>query len=528
MFSIRNITKNWDNILALIFFIFLQNLSNSQAQNTLLSGKDEIEFPLRTGERLDPVHPIYCKVANEMGIMYIDYANKDLVFRTLTGTKDSVRNIKLYNYQFVQNFLLLENGDGIFAMNANYFGGNHNKCLLLYNSDNVLLDTIDARIPKIEKFKDQRPRDSTYFSVFTYSSILFNHIDSSIYVPITPYAKFFVSKNNRDLLVFMKVFFSKKGIKPTPIIIRDFWVSSDSILFPLDIKFPRTVETEKYIYIGFGHTPNLYRLNKKNHRIKLIEVKSELIEMYPYTKGDYSSDRYGTILNYKNIYFDAANNCFIRTVVLPVGENDNPIYMNYRSTLIQKIKPNGHIIWEKELPFGFTNEMLIIEGDYWFYNRYESERKKSLVYSKYVGSEKVTNLVTENDAGILPYIEHFTNTSSDGDYLIIPLDNSCSSCLQQLESFIKLHADLLYNDAIKIVFITQYEDKISTFFSNLDMENEHRSNWIFDLDNTIKEYEKLWVNPRFIQIRNNNVEYDEIYDPAELIDLFSTLRKYCN
>ncbi|MBI1183232.1 hypothetical protein GC194_03095 [bacterium] len=520
--------KQGIKIVTILFIGFCQNISILQAQNTLLSEMDVLEFPLRERERLDPVHPVYCNFADVMGIMYIDYANKDLVFRTLTGGKDSVRNIKFYNYQFVQNFLLLENGQALFAMNANYFGGNHNKCLLKYSSNNVLLDTIDANIVEIEKFRDRRSRDSFYFSVFTYSDILLHAMDSAVYVPVTPYTEFFAPKSNRDLVVFMKVHFSKQAIEPTPIVLRDFWSLSDSILFPMDLKFPRTEETDRFIYFGFGFTPDLYRLNKKNQRIKTIKVHTNLNELYPNKAGDYTDDRYGTMLNYRNIYYDKENNWFVRTVLLPVDDSANPIYQNYRSTLIQKIKPNGKVIEERELPFGFTDQMLVINSEYWFYNRYESERKKSLVFAKYMESANEIPLKTDSEIGILPYIQQITFGNVDGNYLLIPLDNSCSSCLVQLEALINKHIEMMHNDKLKIVFITQYEDRINTFFSTLKIENERRDNWLFDVDNTIKSYEKLWVNPRFMQVEQGEVVFDEIYNPLQLYDLFDVLLRFCD
>ncbi len=502
--------------LGCLFMLFL--LLSCKSQNVTiidLQHSFDLEIPkLYDNQNNSLLKPKLTVFNNEDCISYIDVINRKILVYSISSNNylDSI-DINKYKNQFVQDYYIISKDSIMLAFNTTYFLMKHDSCIQILDREKKLLETIsfeNSRVLLESKQRKDIDKNNYFYSDFTYFP-LFKY-NGKVFTPLAAY-------NHK----YCDSVFKSDQIKPLGIasisgshekyreIDICFHCPEFGLYYPINFKYPRGTLGNGVLYIGFANEPKVYMLNLLNHSLtaKFLEF-STIDEIYQSqteisTFFDYSQPEY------IDMVYDNEGSRFFWFARKKADSLSKPIYQNYPQISFVLADKNLEKIGEGVLPLGCRPPVIPYKDGIFVYNKIRSNEMNSIIFSYFQISEQTTTIETlrnkiqqettsdvhvANDYSI-QYLKLLAG-SPDGQFLLIPFDNSCKACIDKISLFFKdLQNKRQINNALKVLLISTNESKINSFLENSWLK-EFEDRVFFDRKEIFKAYLLEWTNPRLI------------------------------
>lgn len=478
-------------------------------------------------------------INNEPIISYIDVSNRIIRFYNIQKSIhiDSV-DININKHQFVQDYYIISPDSVMLAFNTTYFLMEHDNCIQIFDRKKNKIGSINFENSNVLLKQNQKKtinRSNFFYSDYTYFPLIFKN---GLTVTST------VAYNQK----YCDTLFQNNKIKPIGISgLTESEIKSKEIeinfhcpeyggYYPINFKYPRGAYGDGIMYIGFANEPRIYAvdvsdLSIKSKIIDFITIKkielrnTVLTEFFDYTQPEFIDMVYNHFDNH--IYWFAR---------METDSLDIPIYQNYPQISFSKIDKDLNKKGEGLLPIGCQPPILPYKNGFFAYNKKESIETNSIIYSFFELFEESSNrknLINDfyqvkirkklsQDEYNLEYLKIITK-KEDGLFLLIPLDNSCKSCIDKIHLFFceKVNKYNL-NKQLNIIIISTNENRVKNFIDNT---------WLIEIDNILfydktekyTSYMKTWTNPRLMILKENKIQKDKSYSPSEINDIIRTI-----
>lgn len=467
-------------------------------------------------------------------ITFIDVNNKMIRSWSLTKNRyiDSI-DVSFYRSQFIQDYFIISNDSILLAFNTTYFLMKHDKCVIIADRKKNILDRfsfVNAPVLLDSAQNESINRSNHFYSDYTYFPLLYWNGRSIASLASFNYKYCDEYFRNKKILPLGFIYPSSTQNHYEPIDVC-FNCPQDYPYYPINFKYPRGAFENGFVHFGFGNEPVLYSLNLSNN-----VIKSKYFNFL--TIGDIkgSSNEIRDFFNYYEPEFlDIVYNPFTDEIYWfarqAVDSLQNPLYQNYQLYSFIIIDKKHNKQGEGVLPFGCQPPIIPYHNGFFAYNTIKTKENNKIILSYFTTNdierirkkEVVSKLVNLNlfhntliELKQEMYFEKITS-HSHGSFLIIPLDNSCKSCLEKISLFFQNKDDIeRIKQDLRIIFISTNASKIDTYIneSKLDI----LSDIIYkDTSDLVLQYFVSWVNPRIININEEGIfTHDKVYAPNEI------------
>jgi|GEM_PF-2437701 len=261
-----------------------------------------------------------------------------------------------------------------------------------------------------------------------------------------------------------------------------------------------------------------------------------------WTKDDDIDDLYSHRLS--EFVYNEGSGLYFR--LMRVSKIDTTISMedNYPFCTLSVYDQNFVKLGEAPLEFRALDYFIVpYKNGVLLRDQLESDRKHKIVlrYIKFSGSisrktgwlsSKLDSIRKQEASSYIPNLAEYLTDSANpsGSYLLIPLQNSCPACLEELTEFMNFIAlsDSGKKSNIHLILLSMDQYSTDKFIRRLNDKTLATFNIQVDKTTRYLQYTQKWVNLRLLVVDNNSVTFDRVYDPGELEDLFLLIRQSMN
>jgi len=477
-------------------------------------------------------------------ITFLDNANRLILFWSLTKNSfiDSI-DVSLFKTQFIQDYYLISKDTIMLAFNTTYFLMKHDNCVLIIDREKNIIDKMGFSNGPVLLEKNQSIMidntnyyysDYTYFPLFCYNNQSMASVASYHYKYCD---SIFFDNDIRPLGIISS---SKLNI-PYEAVGITFDCPTYGKYLPINFKYPRgAYNNSELVYFGFGNEPVLYSINLANKKIRSNKIEFSSIEDI-----SLSSQEYNMFFDYSQPeYLDIVYNPYTKQIFwfarLAVDASAPPICQNYPQYSFVVVNENLEKIGEGILPLGHQPPVIPLKNGFFVSNKMKSNENNKIIYSSFSllisknNSKSVdemiynqsNNLEVNQESLYKEYFE-FVTMQNHGKFLLLPLDNSCITCLDKISNFfLKINTMNDLCGSLKIIIISNNEGKINSFVSSSKLMDYVGDNVYIDKNDKAKRYFVSWTNPRIITVdKKGLIVHDKIYNPSEIDQLLIEIKK---
>lgn len=471
--------------------------------------------------------PTRLKFYNDSVLAFSDIRKQRLYFYNMNADSIFIRDILFRDYPvYISQFNFMGRDTLIFASTESSLNELHDSVLLLYDMKNdKILDAFNFNGTQLITSSsasqiDRYQRDFTFPLMFE----LCLSPEGEVLMPVMHSGYYCCDKGRKEITStnLYAVYSNKKKKAPRYLPVSFDCSGSDTgSYYPfLQMMLTGCVNSNGDYSMAFGKSNAIWRLNRKTGEVKKINSQPYFL---PETKpiNDNINAKYDRLdwdlrqIDYQHLVYDSFRNRYLRLVRMPVRSDDPPIMKNFPVWGVIIMDENLKVTGFAELPFGFSTPIIpskqgIIALDYYASDR--GDVCKLVEFKLSEGEPIADSILTHratthliNETGMAPYLKSVdTGLLSYKKLIIIPINNSCHSCLETVSTYLK--SDLGKDTTVAKLFIASKEE----FHQYKEVNHlESNSSYYYDFQSTYKHYlEKLynintllWNGQSFVQKR---------------------------
>ncbi len=251
------------------------------------------------------------------------------------------------------------------------------------------------------------------------------------------------------------------------------------------------------------------------------------------TKEPCSDFKTTELAYYKEILFNSFNNLNYRLIYLPeaiYGEERYSVIIadsNY-NYIAEGIIPEGHyvnkVMFKNEHIIIFNAEKTFANEGKVFFSVFKLNITKGEEEGINISENRDTNYCStsknndeNSNKNIIEYVTNLTNIHDSSYAITIVPANSCPSCIEVVLESYKLNKEVAENSNIYLILST---NNLTQAKSMLIEKNLYISKNIFidEEEEYLNYHTSNSFNPRLIIIKNNEIVWDTIYNPTEMVE----------
>jgi hypothetical protein len=474
--------------------------------------------------------PLNLKYYNDSVLAFTDNTWQRIHFYNLNNDSAYSINIKFKNhYLYISQFEFLKDDNILISFSTSHLEDKHDSCLMIYNIKNeavVQVYNFEGSNLIIESNRNtKRYSQSDYIQTLSFP--LRVSIDGKVLVSLSPsYIPCDSNYTNRKFsdLIYVSPIESNKPVEQVPIKLPcPNSVDSFNCFYTDNTKRIRgCVDLNNNYYVSYGIDNSIWKLNSNSTELIKTDCNPWFLEKTPCSNHEIDDVVNKNTIEYEELIFDKYRNQILRVVRLPISKDDPAILYNYPPLGIIIMDSSLNVLGFSKLPFGFERPIIASKNGVIGYNQYASRNTDSFImeeYSLIKSKEAMNNVIVKSkdksNGSQTEWPKYFLKLDSSllryNDLIIIPISNSCESCLVTMADYLN---DAFINDStIAKVFVADSKKALDGYLKSHNIKS--KSSFYYDSNKTYESFLKELYNIHVISKKND--EYlDRKYGPDEL------------
>lgn len=498
----------------------------------------DLKIPLQKGQSLPPVK---VKVnLDDTLITFMDYQRNKIIRWDYDKEKiEDPIDVRLHDHKvYIQNYKILGPNRIILTYNPNFFGGYHNKAIVMIDQEKNIIDSFNFRGAKVNiKGYREWPKYKNYYLDFTYFPIVYNHQNHTVIAPLASYKSPCDSFYMTDTLGLLGTVATLSHDDPG--------FSKLNFDFPCS-KYGSTYwDNAKYLRGGYNTSANKIAIGTgHSNEIQIIDLVENTTQTkqipwssdgkpVPSTKKDAPMfDRSNP--EYLGIKYDRNRKGYWFLARLGLNDKASALLNNYPLHELIFSNKKFNQFSKGILPFGYSEPYIPFKNGILAYNKKQSTKQGKIIFSYFKLSlnlfhkdmyakrrkAKLKEINQKHTCSKLEYLKAYSTNKNK--FLLVPLENTCSACIKKLTSYINKNKHALKQD-IALILIASNPSIVEDFKASAQIKNQE---WVHeDVKMQWKQSFDEWTNLKLVGTNNQGeISLEKTYDPLEMVLLFDQLK----
>jgi hypothetical protein len=531
----------------ILCFQFLTLLASCQTQSsiTLLRLSYKSDFQIAPAYNQD----LYFRGAqiypwDENILTFIDQNSHKIRFWKLDHGvfTDSIyynyHNLQLWGYKFLSKDSIL------LSFNPTYINNFHDSVKFIINRNNKKLDNfsfVGAPVPMLYANKNIEHKSGKFYYLCEPNfPVIYDHTRNAVFSVLDLFSgTYYPANGNAQNFKAGWSYDNGESFKQVQL---DFYEqpSPNEYFFTFQREMTGAYDGDSFVMIGIGSSPTIIKYNLKTNKVvKKADIEFAFVKPQPAPNSAAAEELNQLEINtYYTIKYDRYTKTYWRIAQMKNNPGYASLLKNYPIYEIVQFDANLNKIAEGVLPFG-SKRIIPYKGGLLVFNKYESVKKNRLILDWY-GISLLKNkntgaldsmIVKERNKAEYPamtrnnYLNQLSDHKNFDNYLLVPLSQTCTSCLEEFGERINSILNTKSNSKLAVILFENNPTAMSAFLKKYGLENHVGKDIFFETNGNVYMNIASWTNFKLIHINNDSFKEKNYEAIDDLPKMYSKLMK---